>query len=374
MAYNIISKRNVLFLLPSLGLGGAERVVVTLLRHLNRNRFHLSLVLVNKNVPVLLSEVPEDVEVIKLNCIRVFYAIPKLVWLIWRHRPDVVFSGLSHLNIFLAIIRPLLSNKTYYVARESSIISEVVKMYQCPWLWIWAYRHFYWRYDKMICQSSVMRDDLVNNFSYPADKITVINNPVDVRHIRSLAREKINTGLIKNDDATCNHGMNLVAVGRMSSEKKYDLIIKAIALIENKQIRLTLVGDGPLRQDLEKLAKVCGVASQIRFVGYQVNPYPFIDQADALVLSSKFEGFPNVVLEALACGTPIIATPAIGGLREIIEGVPGCIITNEVSAISLSKAIADFPPGCRLSSDVVLYYDVEQIVGLYEKVLESCDP
>ena len=78
-------------------------------------------------------------------------------------------------------------------------------------------------------------------------------------------------------------------------------------------ICLTLLGEGPLRPELERLAQQSGVADRVHFVGFQKNPYPFFAQADAFVLSSRYEGFPNVVLEALACGTPVIATPAPGG-------------------------------------------------------------
>ena len=132
---------------------------------------------------------------------------------------------------------------------------------------------------------------------------------------------------------------------------------------------LTIIGEGPLRESLEQLAADSGVAQQVRFVGFQRNPYPFLARADAFVLSSRFEGFPNVVLEALACGTPVIATPAPGGVAEIIGGIAGCLLATEISAVALARELDRFVKGTRLSAEVVRPYEVGTIVRRYEAAL-----
>ncbi len=135
--------RQILFLIPSLRGGGAERVIVTLLRHLDRSRFSLALGVVDMHGADYLEDMPMDVELIDLGCLRVRYALPKIVWLIRQRRPTVVFSTLGHLNLALAIIRPLLPDGIRYVARETSIVSEMLRGYPLTGLWRWAYRHFY---------------------------------------------------------------------------------------------------------------------------------------------------------------------------------------------------------------------------------------
>jgi glycosyltransferase involved in cell wall biosynthesis len=357
-----------LFIIPSLQGGGAEKVIVCLLRYLDRSKYDLALAVVDTNDAIFRSDVPEDVEFIDLHCSRVRFAMPKIAHMIWKQKPDVVFSTLGHLNLALAIIRPFLPNGVRYIARETIVVSLMSSAYNIPFWWNWAYRKFYNRFDTVVCQSQDMRDDLLKNFGLLEGKIVVINNPVDVVRIRLLAAEPLDTG-IRRVNNTDIHTIQLVAIGRLSHQKGFDLLIEAIALCKDPRLRLTLLGDGPMRKELHRLTVERGVANQIRFAGFQINPYPFLVQADAFVLSSRFEGFPNVVLEALACGTPVIASPAPGGIREILERVKGCVIADSVTAEGLAKAIQHFPFGSTLNEDVAAPYAVELITRNYEQVL-----
>ena len=94
---------------------------------------------------VFLNDVPEDVEFIDLGCRRVRYALPKIVALIWKRRPDVVFSTLGHLNLALAMLRPLLPRHPRYIARETTVVSQALVAYWNPWLWRWMYRALSWQ-------------------------------------------------------------------------------------------------------------------------------------------------------------------------------------------------------------------------------------
>jgi glycosyltransferase involved in cell wall biosynthesis len=176
----------------------------------------------------------------------------------------------------------------------------------------------------------------------PAEKTIVIHNPVDVARVRRLSAQPITPD---RDGAWWDHDgfIRLVAMGRLEYQKGFDLLIHAVALCNNPRLRLRILGEGPLRSELEALARERGVASQVHLEGFQVNPYPILQRAHAFVLSSRFEGLPNVILEALACGTPVIATPAPGGVRETLLGRPGCVIADEISARGLAKAVGGFP-------------------------------
>lgn len=282
-------------------------------------------------------EVPADVEVFDLRVARVLSALPSIINLVWRKRPEVLFSQLSHLNLALAMIRPLLPRQLALIGRESSIVSETVNAYRLPALWRWCYRRFYRRLDLVVCQSRRMRADLVEQFSLPIERTVLVNNPIDTERVRKLAGEH-QPGSARDGVA---RPLQLVACGRLSHEKGYDLLIQALSGFEAGQVHLTIVGDGPLMGSLMNQATLFGIEDRVDFVGFQANPYPYLARADWFVLSSRFEGFPNVVLEALACGTPVIATPAIGGVSEAFEGVEGCVLLEEISAQALRLAIAE---------------------------------
>ena len=351
-----------LFLIPTLGAGGAERVLVTLLNHLDRNRFHLVLAAVTLRDAVYSGEISEDVELVDLGASRVRFALGPIISLIWRRRPDVVFSTLGHLNLAIAIFRPLLPREANFVARETQVISS--RRYQG--FWRVMFRLFYRQFDMMVCQSRYMQRELVETFGLRRERTVVINNPVDVAHIRRQAAQPLSyppmpAGAIK-----------LVAAGRLVEVKGFDLLIEAIALLDTPAVQLVILGDGPLRNRLVALAEARGVAAQIHFVGFQSNPYAWLARADAFVLSSRHEALPNVVLEALACGTPVIATPAPGGVHEILAEVAGSVVAGSISAGGLAEAIKTWIAGerTRVPKAATERYAAERIARQYEEILK----
>ena len=361
------SRKRIQFLIPSLRGGGAERVITLLLKHLDRGRFQLSLVVVDMDGAVFRNDIPADVQVIDFGVKRLRYALPKIIALIWRQRPDVVFVTLSHLNLALSICRFLLPNRVRYIARETNIVSDTLQVYSHPDIWAFLYRRFYHLYDRLVCQSSYMREDLVRRFDFPLEKTVVINNPVDVEHIRKLATTPLDYPDFP-EGCIC-----LVAAGRLSEQKGFDILIDALSLVDHPKINLYILGEGLLQDELKQLANSKGVANQIEFVGFQINPYAWFARADAFVLSSRYEGFPNVVLEALACGTPVIATPVLGGIREILDDVSGCVIAKEVSATALADALGEWMAGHRrrIPKLAVAPYRLERIIGQFEKILST---
>ena len=363
-----------LFLLPGLRGGGAERVVTTLLRNLDRSKFNLTLAVVDVREAVFLGDIPDDVDVIDLGCRRVRYVLPRLVALIWGRRPDVVFSTVGHLNLAVAILRPLLPSWPRYLARETAIVSQVLADYKPSWLWRWMYRRLYSRYDTIVCQSRDMLRDLVMNHDVPEEKAILIHNPVAVERIRQLAVKPLREGI--QEACKSKDVVQLLAAGRLVRQKGFDLLIEALALLETDRIHLSILGTGPLWAWLQQVARMKGVAGRVRFEGFQTNPYSWFARADAFVSSSRYEGFPNVVVEALACGTPVIATPAPGGTREILDVIPECVVAKDMSSKALAEAIGVWLAGGRnpVSEEAVAPYHLSTIMDRYEKLLRNRKP
>lgn len=360
---------NVFFVIPSLRGGGAERVITTILRFLDQDRFKVTLIVVNAQNAVFLKDIPPGIELIDLAQPRVRSAAFSVLRLIWRRRPHMVFSTLSHLNLMLCLLRPLFPSGVKLVGRETAVVSESLVGKAAKHLWSAAYRWVYPRLDFLVCQSVDMRNDLLEHFAFPASKTRIINNPVDVVRVRAQAHLLASRDLWA--DFASASDIRFVFAGRLVPQKGVDMLIEAVAYCQNPHIRVAVLGQGPLAAELLTLAERLGVASQFRFAGFEANPYPHIASADALILSSRYEGFPNVVLESLACGTPVVAMPAPGGCKEILSALAGCELADSVSAPALAAAMQRWiaGPRLRMADDAVAPYAVQHIVNQYQDLL-----
>jgi glycosyltransferase involved in cell wall biosynthesis len=350
----------ILFIIPNLNCGGSERVVTTIVKHLDKNKFDPLLAVLDLRQETFLSEVKDHAKIIDLNCPRVRNS-PYRIWkLIKELKPDIVFSTLSHLNLTLALIKFLSATKIKVIARESAVLSKLIQSERYSYLLKTAYKFLYTKLDLIICQSQYMKSDLLTNLGISEDKTKVIYNPVDIEGIRNLSKQ--NETLVNFN----NRFINLVSVGRLSEEKGFDMLIKAIYQSSNKLLRLHILGSGPMEEELKNLIKKLRLDTQIKLLGHQQNPYPFISKANALILSSKHEGLPNVVLEALACGTPVISTPAVGGVSEILLNIKECLIVDEISEESLAKGLTNFNFNDRVPLQYANRYEATKITKEYE--------
>lgn len=320
-------RRTVLFLLPSMAGGGSERVCATLMSHLDRTRWQPSLVLLERSGPFL-DLIPKDVAVKNIGVGRARKALPALVRTIRAQRPDLVFTTMAHMNLLLALARPFLPRQTALVARESNTASVNLDAAPYPALFRFMLRRLYPVFDRLVCQSRHMERDLHENFGISSDKTVVLTNPVDAAGLQRRAAE-------------CPHRLpegarNLVAVGSLTHQKGFDLLLAALAATATPDLHLTILGDGPLKQELKNLATALYLEGRVTFAGFLDNPAPELAAADLLVLSSRYEGLPNVVLEAQALGTPALAFNCPGGVSEIIsEGENGWLVPpQDASALA----------------------------------------
>ena len=365
-----VAQSTLWIVIPTLRGGGAERVITTLLRHLDPGRFLVTLAVVDMRGALYRDAIPNSVRLLDLDCRHVRTALPRLLRLIRREAPDVVLSTLSHLNLSLAALKWAFPKGTRLIGRETVVPSAFAATGFAQRALFALYRVVHRGFDRLICQSSDMRADLIDHFHVPAAKCVVIPNPVDVEHIQEQSRQPYSLPPVPAGT------VRLITAGRLTHQKGFDMLLDALARIGNRDIHLSIMGDGALREALIARADALGISERVAFLGYQTNPYPLIANADAFVLSSRFEGMPNVVLEALCCGTPVIATPAPGGVREILGAIGQCEITARIDAGALAEAIEKWlaGPRSRVPADCVEPYAAAKVAHRYETALLGLEP
>ena len=314
--------KTILFILPDLNQGGAERVITTLCNELDRTRFCPKLVLFKKE-GYYLNHLKNDVEIIELNIERIRYSIFKIVPLIKRLKPEIVFTGWGEISAFLSPIVPLFP-KTKFITRETNVVSEHVKRKEI----LFFYR-FYNNFDQIIAQSDDMKNDLVKHFKISENKIVKINNPVDFDLINRLKEHDIDVDYNKSYK-------NIVAIGNLSPRKGFDLLLNEMNHLKDQKIKLTILGDGAFKEELIQQKENFHL-DNVTFLGKVANPFVYLKNADLFILSSRYEGFPNVLLEAGSCGTYSLANNAPGGINEIIQDK----INGEIFPIEDSEGFAN---------------------------------
>jgi len=360
----------VLFVVPRLGGGGAERVFCTLLTHLDRRRFRPVLAVQDLDGEYM-TELPDDVEVLELGPGRFRTRLPRLFGLLWRRRPGVVFTTRGYVNLLVALSRFLLPPGTVHVARQTILPGQALGEDPLSRLKACLYRRHLSRVAKLICQSRDMQEELVNSWEFPANRIAVIHNPVDCDRVRTLASARV------SDDPVPPGTIQLLACGRLVPQKGFDVLLDALSRTSDDH-HLTILGDGPEREALVRQVGVLGLERRVRILPFKENPFPYMARADAVVLSSRHEGFPNLLLEAGACGTPVIAFHCPGGIDEIVvEGKTGLMVPAgdmEGLAEAMEGGRYRAMDRDRIAASICDRFSVNRIVPRYEHELTSARP
>ncbi len=365
-------RRGVLFVSPSMAGGGAERVVATLLRHLDRRRFAPSLALAQASGP-LLDALPNDVDVIPLGKGRVRSCWPALVRLVRRQRPHVVCGVQGHMNLLVRLAMPLFPRGTRVLARESYILGRKLAAGEIPAWYAPLYARLWPGFDAVLCQSAEMLQDLESRV--PGTRLVLLPNPVDVGRLHRLAAQKQPPHDALDPERPC-----LVAMGRLVRQKGFDLLLEALALAARDmrpRPHLTIIGQGPLEPELRGQAMSLGLESYVSFAGFLANPFPLLAGADCFVLSSRYEGLPNALLEALALGVPALALACPGGVEEIVRpGKDGWLAPPEdVPALAALIQEHGRPALDRQAIAIAARerFGVEAVLPRFERLLDSFD-
>lgn len=346
-------KKHIIFIIPSLAAGGAERIFSFVSQKLNKEKFKVELLVIGS---ALDSVYPIDnVETIYLNKPKISKAFLKIIKVFKSKKPDIVLSSIAHLNSMMAGISILFPN-IKFVAREANVISvldQYNKSNVLPKSVIVKTNRFI---DRFIAQSKDMKEDMIKNFGIPEDKIELINNPI--------------TSKISLKKSTVHSPLKFITVGRLSKEKGHDRILRALAQL-NFPFSYTIIGDGNEAKNVFALAKELNIQN-INHIPFTSDVGKELGNHDIFLQGSYVEGFPNVLLESCMAGTPIIAFKAPGGLNEIIEpNINGLIAQNEDEFIThLNHINQVFPFEAEEVRKIVLdRFNEDKIISQYENLL-----
>lgn len=343
-------KNKISFFIPSFRTGGSEKIFIELANYLYKNfEYNIDMICVN-NEGKLKNVLDKNIKIINLKKNSVSGSILPIISYLRSSDSKLVISSMSHCNVILIISKLLSGTKTKIVLRECSSIytlkspfSQNIKNIIIRFL----IRIFYKKADFIISNSIDLAKNLKKEFNLK--KVKVIYNGYELKKIKKLSFKEPLHNYFYNKKV-------IIAVGRLSYEKGLDILIKAFKLVKKKfDCKLIILGEGPLKKLLLKLAKDLNLENDIHFLGYQKNPYPYIKRSDLFVLPSLIEGLPGALIQALILNKNIISTDCNFGPREILKNgklgklIPindkkklALAIINELNNPSFNKSNIDF--------------------------------
>jgi glycosyltransferase involved in cell wall biosynthesis len=353
--------------LQSLQLGGAERAMLTLAEGLTRNGCQVDFLLVVKRGE-LLADVPGTVRLIELGTVsrtmllphlvglpmrtlrvllpvllknkqpKVVRSLPKLIRYLRSAEPDALLTTLPNNNLVAVWAKWLCRPRTRIVVCEGNTTSkEVSACASNPFdgKWPILIKEWYPRADGIVAVSDGVAGDLSQVSGLPPERITTIFNGVDLRRLDELAAAPVADPWFEVDAPPV-----LLAAGRLAPQKDFPNLLKAFARVRSRrEVRLVILGEGPERARLESLAADLGIAADVKMPGAVLNPFSYMARARLFVLSSAWEGLPTVLMEALACGCPIVSTDCPSGPREILDGASFGELVRVGDDMALAEAI-----------------------------------
>lgn len=309
--------KKILFILPNLNGGGAERVAVNYLRQLDLKKYDITLILFDKTKD-LLALIPEGVKIIDLETNSTKKSFFVLLKEFKKIKPDIVYTTHSRVSTLLMFIKPFVS-KFKYIARMQSMPSLEKKYGQYGVISRYLFALGFKSADIVVAQTEAMRDDALKSFGLKKEKVKVMHNPLDKEYMKHSISNAV---FHFNQDE-----ISAIASGRIRQERGFDILFYAVEKViqHYHNFHLYILGDdrGAL-DELMELRKRLKLENYITFEGFQENPYVYYSKCDLFILSSKWEGFPNTMLENYYLNTPIVATKCVPIVSELIEdGVNG---------------------------------------------------
>lgn len=367
-----MNNQPIAFFLPSLNGGGAERITVNLLKGMVKKNIPLDLVLATASGPYL-EYVPKEVRIIDLSAGRVLKSLLPLSRYLQKARPHALISHMNYANTIAVLAKSIACSKARLVLVEHNTLSSSLSsskatsmVSKClPLLMKMLYPHS----DAIVGVSKGVSDDLELQLGLPQGNVTTIYNPVVDDELIAKAKEPLNHPWFHSDAPPV-----FLAVGRLSVQKDFQSLIKAFAILRKQTFaKLLILGEGDLRGELELTVNSLGITDDVLMPGFVDNPYAYMRHARAFILSSRWEGLPTVLIEAMACGCPVISTDCPSGPKEILEsGKYGCLVPVG-DYLALSQAILqvlDTPINQNLLMQRAMDFCVERAISKYLSLLK----
>jgi glycosyltransferase involved in cell wall biosynthesis len=371
------ARKRICFVLPSLAGGGAERAAVQVLNALDETVWDRSMFLFSREGPYL-SDVLASVRIDAADSSSRLGRWLALRRYIRRTRPDVVMSFLSYFTVLTA-------------AKAAGVGARVVFNQQTPMSAFLADGDYHWRRrwdrslftlatrigyaaaDLIITTSQGVADDLVSAFGVASARVRVVHNPVDLETVRARATEAIEP----SHEAVWERPV-IVAAGRLAEAKNYPLLIEAMAILRSRMpARLFILGEGDQEAAIRSLVAARGLDGSVILCGFERNPWRYLARADVFALTSVYEGFGNVLVEAMACSVPVVATSSPGTRAIVRTGIDGLLVDrHEPAAVAsaLERVLGDAPFRCRLKEGArqgAERFALPVIVAAYDRVLQG---
>lgn len=372
-------------LLPSLNDGGAERAFLNLAGDFLRRGYDVELLLYKTFGPYL-EQLPAGLSVYSLRARTPFGALWQLVRHIHKHRPAHILSALPEANLLNIAARHLGGRRYRCLISEHTILSENLRLYRARFahrLKHFLVRRLYRHADAIITVSRAAAADLapyahIRPEKIP-EKIHIIDNPVYAPAILEKAAQDPNHTWLSADKSTRGFHV-LLSVGRFVPEKDHLTLLEAFHILKPKRpVRLILLGGGAFEHVVREKISALDLGEDDIFIGgFVANPYAFMARADAFVLHSTHEGFGNVLIEAMATGTPVISTRSIGGAAEILEdGRWGPLppAKNPAALAAAIENVLDSPPHSAAAYQArARHFSVERAGDEYLRLILNAPP
>lgn len=349
-------KKKILFVLPSLVAGGAERVLSFIAQNIDKEKYKATLLIIGFEKDTVYNI--ESINVIYLNKKRVLYSIIPLFTNIRKIRPQIVMSSIGHLNTIIGLLAPFFP-KTKFIIREASVISSMRDFgNKVSRIYSWLAHLSIKRIDKVVCQSKDMANDFIQIFKIPKEKTVIINNPITQNF---SIKEKIKQS---------ENLVSFITIGRLSKEKGHHRILTLLSKLEF-EFHYTIIGNGSLEKEIFEAIDTYNLNDKITYIPYTKEVLKHLSQNDLFLQGSYVEGFPNTVLESCLVGTPVLAFNVPGGTKEIItNNVNGYLAASEDDYLNyLNKPLHLDPKS--ISDSVKNKFSKEIILSKYENLFES---
>lgn len=409
-------RAKIVFLINSLGGGGAEKIMKTLLENIDRDKFDVSLSFtcenridydIDQSIPLHMP----NLDSVRVNAISYFIikmlslircVIPLSEYKQLRKRysdifnrlvnlykgfvvtrdyvetvkPQLIVSFLFYSSLIAIVLKWISKNRFKVVCSDHCTLTNELKNY-FPLTYVYLPRLLYKGLDAYVAVSEGVQRDLVESYHLSREKIRIINNGSNIQEIKALSLRQVPSEvklLLPNDGV-----FSIVNVGRLAPPKNQAVLLKAFQIVRKHcACRLYVVGQGELLTELTNLASVLGITQDVYFLGWQENPFSIMAKCDLFVLSSSWEAFPNVLVEAMAVGLPIVSTDCPTGPREALaDGAYGDLIpVNDIEALAnaiirMHDDTARRMKFARLGADRAETFAFSHMISSYEHLINE---